>query len=125
MEIIELHLALLERFGFDIDQYGDDSIILRGVPADTDSSDAPAMIEEICEKLRQGVKVSETDTIDDILQTVACKAAVKAGYITSDEELLQISDAVVSGQVKYCPHGRPLSLKLTKKQFDKEFSRIV
>lgn len=125
MELLEQSGALLSGLGFDIEPFGEDSVILRGVPADTLASDAPAMIEEICEKLRQGGKVSEADAADGILRTVACKAAIKAGYVTSDAELLRVADAVLSGSVKYCPHGRPVSFTLTKKQLDKEFSRIV
>lgn len=125
MELIGHNTALLDRLGFEIEPYGDDSVILRGVPADTLASDATAMIEEICEKLSQGSKVSEADAIDGILHTVACKAAIKAGYITSDEELMKVVEEVMSGSVKYCPHGRPVSFTLTKKQLDKEFSRIV
>ena len=65
------------------------------------------------------------ELIDEILHTIACKAAIKAGWKTTALELTEIAKKVVSGEVKYCPHGRPVSVKLTKKQLDKEFSRIV
>lgn len=125
MEIIEQNGELLSRLGFEIEPYGDNSIILRGVPADTNTSEAPAMIEEICDKLGRGDRVSETDAVDGILHTVACKAAIKAGWNTTQPELAKIAEAVISAEVKYCPHGRPVSVTLTKKQLDKEFSRIV
>ncbi len=125
IEIIERNGKLLSRLGFEIDPYGDDSVILRGVPADTDVSDAPAMIEEICDKLGRGSRVSEADSVDEILHTVACKAAIKAGWSTAQAELMKIAEAVIRGEVKYCPHGRPVSVTLTKKHLDKEFSRIV
>ena len=110
--------------GFEIEPYGADSMILRAAPADTDAADAPAMIEEICEKLRRNA-LSPTETVDEILHTVACKAAIKAGWKTTDAELEEIAGRVLSGEVRYCPHGRPVSITLTKKQLDKEFSRIV
>lgn len=125
IELIEQNSEVLLRLGFEIEPYGEDSVILRGVPADTDASDAAPMVEEICDKLKRGSGVSQTGAIDDILHTVACKAAIKAGWNTQDSELLEIAKEVVSGRVKYCPHGRPVAITLTKKQLDKEFSRIV
>jgi len=124
-ELIEQNAELLSRLGFEIEPYGADSVILRGVPAETDAADAPAMIEEVCDKLKKGATFSKSDAVDEILHTIACKAAIKAGWNTAEEELIDIVKEVVSGRVKYCPHGRPVSITLTKKQLDKEFSRIV
>lgn len=124
MELLEQNEDTLRRLGFELEPYGADSMILRGAPADTDAADAPAMLEEICEKLKRS-GISESDALDDILHTVACKAAIKAGWKTTDEELMSIAREVVSGRIKYCPHGRPVSAVLSKKQLDKEFSRIV
>ena len=125
IELIEQSSEVLLSLGFEIEPYGEDSVILRGVPADTDAADAAPMVEEICDKLKRSSGARQTDAIDDILHTVACKAAIKAGWNTQDSELLEISKEVVSGRVKYCPHGRPVAITLTKKQLDKEFSRIV
>ena len=125
LELIEQNSETLTKLGFEIEPYGIDSVILRGVPADTDAHDAAPMIEEICEKLKRGTKVSHADAFDDILHTIACKAAIKAGWNTEDSELIKIANEVASGKVKYCPHGRPVAITLTKKQLDKEFSRIV
>lgn len=125
IELIEQNSEVLSGLGFEIEPYGEGSVILRGVPADTDADDAAPMVEEICDKLKRGSGVSRADEIDDILHTVACKAAIKAGWSTEDSELMEIAKEVVSGKVKYCPHGRPVAITLTKKQLDKEFSRIV
>ena len=62
---------------------------------------------------------------DEILHTVACKAAIKAGWDTSDAERERIVREVLSGRVKYCPHGRPVSAVLTKTDLEKMFKRIV
>ena len=59
------------------------------------------------------------------MHTVACKAAIKAGWDNDLRELERIVQAVLSGQVKYCPHGRPVSVTLTRKDLDKQFKRIV
>lgn len=124
MELIEQNEGMLSHLGFEIEPFGADTMILRAAPADTDAADVPAMVEEICEKLKRG-GISANEATDDILHTVACKAAIKAGWKTSDDELLSIAREVTSGRVKYCPHGRPVATSITKKQLDKEFSRIV
>ena len=125
VELAEENSQLLSSLGFELEAYGDDSLILRSLPADTDAADAPALVEELCEKLRKNTKLSPQDAVDEILHTVACKAAIKAGRSADSDELYLVAGAVLSGQVKYCPHGRPVSITLTKKQLDKEFSRIV
>lgn len=125
IELIERNSETLSGLGFEIEPYGSDSVIVRGVPSDTDAADIAPMVEEICDKLKKGSVLSHEERLDEILHTVACKAAVKAGWSTEEDELLEIVRAVVSGEVKYCPHGRPVAVTLTKKQLDKEFSRIV
>ena len=69
--------------------------------------------------------VEPTAARDEILHTVACKAAIKAGWDTDEKELQKLVEAVLSGQVKYCPHGRPVSILLSRKDLDKQFKRIV
>jgi DNA mismatch repair protein MutL len=123
-ELLEKNTELMGSLGFEIEPFGENSMILRAVPADIDAADAAPMVEEICEKLDKGA-VSETEYIDEILHTVACKAAIKAGWKTSDKELFDIAEKVLAGEVRYCPHGRPVWTSLTKRQLDKEFSRIV
>jgi len=124
-ELIEKHSVMLSALGFEIEPYGEDCVILRGVPSETDALDAASMVEEICEKLKKCSTLSASEATDEILHTVACKAAIKAGWNTTEDELLIIAEEVMSGKVKYCPHGRPVSMTLSKKQLDKEFSRIV
>ena len=111
--------------GFEIEPFGDRALIVRAVPADMDAGDVPAAIEEICEKLRRGKCPDAQSARDEILHTVACKAAIKAGWDTHPKELEAVVDAVISGQVRYCPHGRPVSVTLTRKELDKQFKRIV
>ena len=125
VELLEKCHDKLDRLGFEIEPYGAYAVAVRAVPAETDAGDVPAMVEEICEKLRKNASLPETDALDDILHTVACKAAIKAGWKTDEKELEAVARVVLSGDVRYCPHGRPVSFTLTKKQLDKEFSRIV
>ena len=119
--IILDNLDILDSLGFEIEPFGERSLMIRAVPADIDGGEA-ALLDEICEKLRRG---ESTQRGDEILHTVACKAAIKAGSRSQPEELLAIARRVLSGEIKYCPHGRPVSVTLTKKELDKQFKRIV
>ena len=124
-ELLEQNGELLSELGFEIEAFGEDDFILRTVPADMNPSDARAAVEEIFEKLRGGKAPDPKSARDEILHTVACKAAIKAGYITDRQELDRIVQAVLSGAVKYCPHGRPVSAVLGRRDLDKLFKRIV
>ena len=124
-ELLEENGELLSELGFEIEAYGEDDYILRAVPADMEPSDARAAVEEILEKLKSGKVPDPKAARDEILHTVACKAAIKAGYITDRAELERIVKAVLTGRVKYCPHGRPVSVVLSRRDLDKLFKRIV
>ena len=124
-ELLEKNGALLSQLGFELEPFGENEYILRAVPADMLPEDAKAAVEEICEKLRRGKAPDPAAARDEILHTVACKAAIKAGWDTDEKELQKLVEAVLSGQVKYCPHGRPVSILLSRKDLDKQFKRIV
>jgi DNA mismatch repair protein MutL len=125
IELLEVHGELLAELGFELEIFGESEYILRAVPADMESGDAAAAVEEILEKLRRGKAPDPQAARDEILHTTACKAAIKAGYRTEKEELQKLTEAVLSGQVRYCPHGRPVSVRLERKDLDKLFKRIV
>ncbi len=124
-ELLEQNAALLEALGFELEPFGENAWVLRAVPADIAGGDARAAIEEILEKLRSGRAPDAQSARDEILHTVACKAAVKAGWDTSEAERRRIAEAVLSGAVKYCPHGRPVSVVLSRRELDMMFKRIV
>ncbi len=124
-ELLEQYGALLADLGFEIEPFGQGESIIRSVPADILPSDAGSAVEEILEKLRRGKAPDPAAARDEILHTVACKAAIKAGWGTSRAELERIVEEVLSGRVKYCPHGRPVSAVLSKKDLEKMFKRIV
>ena len=124
-ELIERYGELFTSLGFEIDPFGAEEYVVRALPADVDAADVAPAIEEICEKLRRGKAPQPEDARDEILHTVACKAAIKAGWDNSPEELERVVASVLSGAVKYCPHGRPVSAVVTKKELDKLFRRIV
>ena len=123
--LLEQNGELLSELGFEIEAFGQDDYILRAVPADMNPSDARAAVEEILEKLKSGAAPDPQSARDEILHTVACKAAIKAGYDTDEKELRRVAEAVLSGAVKYCPHGRPVSVVMTRRDLDKLFKRII
>ena len=111
----------LERFGFACEDFGDGTILVREVPADIDAADTAATLEEFAEKLRTGRSPAEKR--EGLLHTMACKAAIKGGWTSDPAELRVLVDKVQSGEVKYCPHGRPVAVKLTKYELEKMFKR--
>jgi len=124
-ELLEQNGQLLEELGFELEPFGPREYRVRAVPADILPSDALPLLEEILEKLRRGKAPDPQAARDELLHTVACKAAIKAGWDTSAAERERIVREVLSGRVKYCPHGRPVSAVITKKDLEKMFKRIV
>jgi len=114
-------LPLLEQFGFACEDFGDGTVLVREVPADIDAADTAATLEEIAEDLRTGRSPSERR--ENLLHTMACKAAIKGGWTSDPAELRVLVDKVQSGEVKYCPHGRPVAVRLTKYELEKMFKR--
>ena len=124
-ELLEQNGELLAELAFEVEPFGEADYVIRAVPADILAADASAAVEEILDKLRRGKAPDAESARDEILHTVACKAAIKAGWDTSEAERERVVQAVLSGQVKYCPHGRPVSVVLTRQELDKMFKRIV
>ena len=124
-DALQQYGGLLAELGFTLEPFGRCDYILRGVPAQLDAADALPALEEICAQLRHGARMDAQSVRDEVLKTVACKAAIKAGWQTEPEELLRLADAVCAGEVKYCPHGRPVAVTLTRRELDKLFKRIV
>jgi len=120
-DLLEENRELLEAAGFEIERFGDDGVILRAVPADAEGSET-VLLEEILADLQNG---RIEDKREALCHTIACKAAIKAGSRSDPAELAALAEKVVSGEVRYCPHGRPVSVKLTKAELDKQFKRIV
>ena len=117
------NLDLLRRVGFACEDFGGGAIAVREVPDYLEPGQAEEALCEVAEKLLS-TGGADPDTVQDaVLHTMACKAAVKGGQKNSREELLVVARAVVSGQVRYCPHGRPVAITMTKAQLEKQFKR--
>ena len=115
------NLSLLEQFGFACEDFGDGAVLVREVPADIDAGDTVSTLEEFAENLRSGKSLEEKR--ENLLHTMACKAAIKGGWTSDLSELKVLVEKVQSGEVRYCPHGRPVAVKLTKYELEKMFKR--
>ena len=118
------HKEMLDELGFEIDEFGENTIVLRQIPMDLDPAHAAEAIEEMAADLLSGRQEQANTVRDEILHTVACKAAIKAGWNTSEAELLALVKQVMGrDDLKHCPHGRPICITLSKKQLEKQFKR--
>ena len=117
------NLDLLREFGFECEEFGGGSLILRAIPADLDSGDAIPALEELAGRLVTAHTADPAAARDALLHTMACKAAIKGGWKSDLSELRVLVDKVQSGEVQFCPHGRPVKAKLTKYELEKMFGR--
>ena len=118
------NLPLLQSLGFDISEFADLQLVLRQIPSDLTEEDACAALEAFAEDLLTGKRPSQSDLRDNLLHTMACKAAIKAGWHTQPREREALVREVLSrDDIKYCPHGRPVCIELTKKELEKQFKR--
>lgn len=121
---IQSQIEDIRKAGFAIDPFGENSFAVRSVPAYLDSGDVPGVISELAEKAMNS-RATVPDRLDDLIHTVACKAAIKAGKATSMTELQDLCDRVLGDDnVRSCPHGRPTMVRLTKYELDKLFKRV-
>ena len=113
---------LLSGLGIEVEEFGAGAIAVRRLPSDIDTGEAESLLSELGEKLAMGNTAD--DIRDELLHSVACKAAIKAGRESTAAEWQEIASRVISGEIKYCPHGRPVSMELTKNTLDRGFRRI-
>ena len=116
------NLSLLQEFGFVCEDFGGGTVLIREVPADILAADAAVTLEELAQKLALG-RADPEGARDELLHTMACKSAIKAGMTTDAAELAALVEKVQSGEILYCPHGRPVKYKLSKYDIEKMFKR--
>lgn len=114
----------LEKAGFEVEDFGNSSVRVSAVPASLTREDIPSVISELAGKLSKG-KAPDSERLDDMYHTVACKAAIKAGSRTSLLEMQKLAERVLySDDVMYCPHGRPVAFEIKRRELEKQFGRI-
>ncbi len=115
---------LLLKYGFEVDDFGNSTVVVRAIPALLVGEDVLSLVSEIAEKLSSTGTVS-TEREDHIFHTVACKAAIKAGWKTSVNEMKELAEKVLrSKDIMYCPHGRPVAFEIKKRELERQFGRI-
>ena len=123
MELISSHMDAFAASGIEAEDFGGGNLLVREIPQYIGTDQVPELIADICSRMREG----EPDGIrDDILHSIACKAAVKAGWHTAEgEREALVRDVLRLPDVRYCPHGRPVALVTSRREFEKGFRRIV
>ena len=115
---------MLAELGFEIEEFGESTVLLRQIPMDLSPEQAAETAENMASDLLRGRRERKETVRDEILHTVACKAAIKAGWKNDKVELLALVKQVMANEdLKYCPHGRPICITLSKKQLEKQFKR--
>ena len=115
----------LKEYNFDIDDFGNGRVAVRGVPQYVDSCDIEDMIIEIANNLLEKRKDINTEQMDWVFHSVSCRSAIKAGNINYQQELMEIAKIVDTDKsIRYCPHGRPVCFVITKRELEKQFGRV-
>ena len=119
------HESLLRDAGVETEDFGGSTVLVRSVPADVETPDVEGLICELAAKLARGSRDALSEKTEWVLHSIACRAAIKAGDRTASAELMHLAQDILDGKVPpFCPHGRPVVLKLTKKELEKQFGRI-
>ena len=120
------NIPLLKNAGLEIADFGGNTVVLRAVPADVEPQNAESLLVEIANKLVRGGHDALNEHTEWVLHSISCRAAIKAGDKSSPQELMALAEKILSGEVPpFCPHGRPCVLKLTRKELEKQFGRII
>jgi len=117
--------GLLEKCGFEIDDFGFSGLAVRGAPTYLREQDIPFVLSEMAEKLAAGFE-TESSVLADLLASISCKAAIKGGSHSDPIELQHLVSQVLSlPDVRNCPHGRPVAVSMSRHQLEKQFKRVL
>lgn len=120
------NLSEFEAIGFDIEDFGAMTISVRAVPAFIGASNISSFISDAVAAIRSFGKKAQSELLRASLIQSACKHAIKAGQRISDEEIQALLEYYsANGAPLTCPHGRPVMVKMTKKDFEKMFKRVI
>ena len=119
------NLETIASSGFDIEDFGNGTVIIRSCPMDLDNCEIAPLISEIAEYLTKNRRDITNEHLDWIYHNVACRSAIKAGDDNSEAELLALAKQVVNdNDVRFCPHGRPVMIEISKYELEKQFGRV-
>jgi DNA mismatch repair protein MutL len=118
--------AAVENLGFAVEDFGDGVLLVREVPVELAEGDIPGLVGEIAARLLKGNKNLTPESLDKLYYSIACKSAIRAGDRNSPEELAELIRRLEKNpQITHCPHGRPVSVKMSRYEIEKLFGRIV
>lgn len=119
------NLDLLRKAGYTVEDFGIGTVVVRECPCEIKSSDIPDQIIEIAGYLTENKNNIETEKIDWIYHSAACRSAIKAGDYTSEYEQQKFVEMLLEDDsIRYCPHGRPVLIEMSKSELEKQFGRI-
>lgn len=123
-QLISQNKQVFQKIGFSIKTFSGNDIVIDEIPAELEDWDGGEVFLDIMKQLQEELEETE-DFRDGISKSVACKAAIKAGKKLSKKEMLKLINDLFACKVPYfCPHGRPLIIKMTLEEFEKKFKRI-
>lgn len=126
LKLLEDSKDFFDKLGFIYESFGNNSIILRSVPLSADNSTVKEVFLDVVDYVMSMEKADITESYDDILYNVACKAAIKANKWLGDMEIRNILSELDCLENPYtCPHGRPTVVKVTRLELEKMFKRIL
>ncbi len=119
------NLNLFIDAGFDIDDFGEGDVVVRSTPLSLDSADVKDVVVEMATHILENKKDVENSHNQWLYQNVACRAAIKGGLKGSKEEMIALVKKLGENpNVRYCPHGRPISMTMKKSEIEKQFGRM-
>lgn len=119
------NMDVLNDAGFEAEDFGEGAVRVRACPLNLEKEDITVLVTEIAGYLLKNRREVLSEKLDWIYHSLACRAAIKAGNDTKDYELYEFTKKLLSDDsVRYCPHGRPVLIELTRAELDKQFGRI-
>lgn len=116
---------LMSESGFDIEDFGGGTILVRSAPSFIDAPDIASTVEEMAAHILENKKDISSEYTDWLYHNIACRSAVKGGDLSSPDELIKLYKQMgESDNYRYCPHGRPTSISLSKREIEKQFGRV-
>ncbi len=117
--------SALQMSGLEIEDFGGSAVIVRAVPADVEPRDVEDLVVELAGRLAANPRDTVSEKTEWVLHSIACRAAIKAGDKTHESQLLRLAQEVLDGKIPpFCPHGRPIVLKIPRKELEKQFGRL-
>ena len=119
------NLPVFEKLGFLVEDFGGNAVAVREIPIELQKDDVSFLLREIADKLKNNAKDLTSNALDRLYYSIACRSALKAGDKNSSEELLELVKQVGENpSVTHCPHGRPVFVRVSRREIEKMFGRL-